>query len=87
MLRSGRDVEAFERIGIGFVVDIVRIVIIDNRMGHIDIDPPNGVDDLDKAIQADPGVVVEGGLPLDMVDNSTSPCERRSGWIFVIGQT
>ncbi len=26
-------------------------------------------------------------LPLDKVENSTSPCERLSGWMFVIGQT
>jgi hypothetical protein len=26
-------------------------------------------------------------LPLDMVENLTSPCERISGWMFVMGQS
>src|SRR5258708_29974316 len=60
MLRSRCQVEPFERVRIVRIgTDIVGIVIVNYRMQHIDIHATYFVDDLHKAIQADPGIVVD----------------------------
>src|SRR5438067_2967156 len=64
MLRPWRKVETFIGIGIQAIASIVGIDVIGNGMSHVNIDAPSCIHDFDKAVETDPGVVVNGNTEI-----------------------
>src|SRR2546421_12829579 len=61
MLRPGCDVEAVVGKGvIGMGNCVIGVAVVDDGMGDVDIKATEGVDDFGEAIQADPGVAING---------------------------
>src|SRR5579859_195730 len=61
MLRTGRNVEAFVGVNVTRIIaDIVGVGIIGDGMRDIYIAAAHSIDDFDKPIEADPGIVVDG---------------------------
>ncbi len=65
VLRTRRYIEPFESIGVTSVgAGIIGIVIIDDWVHDIHIYAVHGIDHFDKAIQANPGVIVDGNAKI-----------------------
>src|SRR6266516_4792161 len=71
MLWSWCQVEAFVGIGIEAIAGIVGIDVISNGMDYIDIDATRRIHDLDKAIQSNPRIIVNGDTKI-LIDSQTA---------------
>src|SRR5579864_3409917 len=73
MLRTGSEVDTLRPVAVA--AEVVRIVVVEDRVEHVDIDAPQAVDHGNQAVQANPGVVMDWNLE-GLLDGG--PGERRA---------
>src|SRR5205823_4501020 len=60
MLRSSREIDPLGAVAV--VTEIIGIVIVEHRVQYVEVDAAQSVHHANQAIQADPGVVMDGDL-------------------------